>query len=249
MRALVSTTVVAAALGPTTAAAQLGNLLDKLKVPGLGQGTGAAAAGALTDSEVVSGLKEALAQGAERAVSELGRGDGFLGNPSVRIPIPESLRPVEKALRTFGQGRYADELVTTMNRAAEGAVPQAGPILGDAIREMTVEDAQRILSGPDDAATQYFRKVGDKRLTAALRPLVEQATSRAGVTAAYKGAIGKAGPAAGLLAQQAPDLDGYVTDKALDGLFAMIAAEEKRIRSNPLARGTDLLKKVFGAAR
>ncbi len=212
-----------------------------------GDAASGAASAALSNDEVVAGLKEALARGAERAVASLGQSDGFLGNAAVRIPLPESLRGVASVLETFGQQRYAEDFVRTMNRAAESAVPEAGPILGDAIRQMSVDDARTILDGPDDAATRYFRRVGEERLTARVRPIVTEATSRAGVTASYKQMVDRAGPAAGLVGGESLDLDGYVTGKALDGLFAVIAAEEKRIREDPAARGTDLLRKVFGA--
>ena len=222
----------------------------KLLEKAVGSESGASAAGAasaaLSNDDVIAGLKEALAKGAESAVNALGRTDGFLGNDAVRIPLPENLQTVGKMLNAVGQGRYADEFVQTMNRAAESAVPEASAILGDAIREMSVEDARKILNGPDDAATQYFRRVGEDRLTTRLRPIVSDATSRTGVTASYKQLVDKAGSAASLVNTDSLDLDGYVTGEALDGLFLFIAAEEKRIRENPAARTTDLLKKVFG---
>ena len=169
-----------------------------------------------------------------------------LGNEAVRIPLPENLQTVGKMLNAVGQRRYADEFVRTMNRAAESAVPEASAILGDAIRQMSVEDARKILDGPDDAATQYFRRVGEERLTERLRPIVSDATSRTGVTASYKQLVDQAGSAAALVNTDSLDLDGYVTGEALDGLFLFIAAEEKRIRENPAARSTELLQKVFG---
>ena len=134
-----------------------------------------------------------------------------------------------------------------MNHAAEQAVPQAAAIFCEAIENMSVEDAQGILTGPDDAATQYFRTHTEAALTAKMRPIVEDATARSGVTSAYKNMTARAGGMTSLLSGDAADLDGYVTDQTLDGLFLMIAAEEKKIRENPLARSTDLLKKVFGA--
>ena len=228
-------------------AADWKSLLDKaMQTPAAG---GAGASAALAGDEIVAGLKEALARGAERAVEQLGRPDGFLGNGAVKIPLPESLQPVDSVLRTLGQGRYADEFVTTMNRAAERAVPESGPILGDAIRNMTVEEARTILDGPDDAATAYFRRVSEDKLTAALRPVVSDATAQAGVTGAYKQLVQQAGPAASLAGAELGDVDGYVTRETLDGLFTVIAAEEKRIRENPAARSSELLQRVFGAAR
>lgn len=213
---------------------------------GLGAAAGSAA---LSNDDIIGGLKEALANGAQSAVNALGRSGGYLNNSAVKIPLPQKLQSVGKVLAAVGQGRHADEFVQTMNSAAESAVPEAGAILADAIREMSVADARAILDGPQDAATQYFRRVGEQRLTGKLRPIVSDATSRAGVTSSYKNLIGQAGSAAALIDSEAMDLDGYVTTKALDGLFLMIAAEEKRIRENPVARTSELLKKVFGAAR
>lgn len=214
----------------------------------LGGGTDAGPA-ALTNQEVVAGLKEALEQGARRAVDELGQTNGFLSDARVRIPIPPALERVESALRTLKQDRYADEFIVTMNRAAEAAVPEAGAVLGDAIRRMTLDDARQILNGPDNAATLYFRRVGEERLTTRMRPIVSEATSKTGVTSSYKTFVDKAGFAARLAGADSVDIDSYVTERALDGLFLLIAEEEKRIRENPLARSTDILKKVFGSRR
>ncbi len=205
------------------------------------------AAAALSADEMVGGLKEALAKGTEKAVANLSKTDGFLKNLDVKIPLPESLAEVEKGLRLVGQQKYADEFVATMNHAAETAVAEAGPIFGDAIRQMTVADGQQILSGADDAATKYFQKAGEERIKEKMLPLVKAATAKTGVTAAYKNLIGKAGFVAVLSNKKDLDVDGYVTQKASDGLFKTIAAEEKEIRKNPMARTTDLLKKVFGS--
>lgn len=207
----------------------------------------APAAAPLTTDEVVRGLKEALAKGAQGAVSKLGKEGGFMNNAAVKIPMPESLAKIDKTLRQFGQGKYADQFVATMNQAAEKAVPEAAGILADTIRDMTLEDAQGILKGPDDAATQYFRKKSEAKLMERFKPIVTTATDQAGVTAAYKKMVKKAGPLVGLLGAGSEDLDTYVTQKSLDGLFKMVAEEEKAIRANPVARTTDLLKKVFGS--
>lgn len=207
-----------------------------------------AAPQALTDEEVVGGLREALAQGIREAVAQLGRQGGYLNDPKVRIPMPEGLKTVEKALYALRQERYADEFVATLNRAAEKAVPEATAIFADSLAQLTLADARGILKGPDDAATQYFRKSAESRLRERLLPIVRAATGEAGVTSAYKKLMDKAGPYARLLGQEASDLDGYVTAKALDGLFLIIAEEERRIRQDPLARSTALLKKVFGAS-
>lgn len=205
-----------------------------------------AASNLLGESDVVAGLKEALANGVETAVKTLGKQGGFMGNSLVQIPLPSSLQLVEKTARSLGQGHYADNFIGTMNHAAEEAVPEAAELLGEAIRVMSVEDATKILNGPDDAATQYFRRVSGEQLAQRFKPIVEKATNEAGVTAAYKGLTANAGSMlGGFLNQDSLDVDTYVTDQALDGLFKYIAIEEKRIRENPLARSTDLLKKVF----
>ena len=202
---------------------------------------------AISNSEVVSGLKEALAMGVESSIKTLGKPGGFLGNNLVQIAVPDSLKTVATTARTLGQGHYVDSFETTMNNAAEKAVPEAAEILADAIRQMSVDDAMNILNGPDDAATQYFRKVSEASLVERLKPIVSRATDQAGVTAAYKSLTNQAGPLLGSLVEgSALDLDQYVTNKSLDGLFKYIALEEKNIRENPTARTTDLLKKVFG---
>jgi len=217
----------------------------------------APSAAPLSADQAVQGLKEALSKGVQSAVSRLGQEGGFLTNLNVRIPLPEKLQKTEAALRLAGQGKLADDFVATMNRAAEKAVPAAASVFGDALKQMTIADAKAILSGSDDAATQYFRKNTQTNLFGRFQPIVASATEKVGVTASYKKMVGKVGAAqslGGLLGVKTPalpdqaDLDSYVTNKALDGLFKMVAEEEKRIRENPLARTTDLLRKVFGAA-
>jgi hypothetical protein len=215
------------------------------------------AAAALSQDQIVGGLKEALGQGIQHAVGSLGKEDGFLKDLSVKIPMPESLQKVEKTLRTLRQDKLADEFVTTMNRAAEQAVPQAAAVLGDSVKQMTISDARSILTGTNNAATQYFRRTSETNLHARFLPIVKAATEKAGVTATYKrmtdqaaGALGGLGGLGGsFFGKEAPDLDSYVTRKALDGLFLKIAEQEKQIRENPVARTTDLLQKVFGAVQ
>jgi hypothetical protein len=202
---------------------------------------------ALTQDQMVGGLKEALAKGVEKSVASLGKEDGFLKDLGVKIPMPESLQRVEKTLRTLRQDKLADDFVTTLNRAAEKATPEAAAVLGDSIKQMTVADAKDILTGTNNAATQYFRRTSETNLFARFHPIVKKATAETGVTRAYKNMTSKAGFAGSLLGQDATDLDSYVTRKTLDGLFVKIAEEEKRIRQNPAARTTDLLQKVFGA--
>lgn len=199
----------------------------------------------LTQAEMVSGLKEALSKGVKNAIGQLGKDGGFLNDAGVRIPMPDSLARVEKLLRTLHQDKYADQFVASMNHAAEKAVPEAAGIFAEAIKGMTLEDAEAILNGPDDAATQYFRNKSAAKLAERFRPIVAAATDQVGVTASYKKMMGRAGAMAQYLGG-ADDLDGYVTGKALDGLFSKLALEEKAIRTNPAARTTELLKKVFG---
>ena len=203
----------------------------------------------LTTEEMGSGLKEALSIGVKKAIDMLGRDGGFLNDGQVRIPLPRSLQQVENGLRAVGQEQLADEFIATLNHAAEQAVPETAAIFGDAIKEMTLDDAREILTGPDDAATQYFRTNSNDRLQTAILPIVRQATDNTGVTASYKqliNAIGGKGFLGQLMQSDSLDLDQYVTGKTLDGLFLKLAQEEKQIRDNPLARTTDLLQKVFG---
>lgn len=200
----------------------------------------------LSNSEIVAGLKEALNNATEIAVTELGKVGGFLDNPQVRIPLPDQLQWAEKSLRTVGQEELADEFISTMNQAAEQAVPVALEQFQSAISAMSVEDARGILNGPDDAATQYFRKHSQAGLREQFLPIVKETTGSAGVTSAYKNMTKQAGALGGLLNTKSLDVDEYVTDKALDGLFTMVAQEEARIRADPVARSTELLKKVFG---
>ncbi|MGA7802954.1 MAG: DUF4197 domain-containing protein [Gammaproteobacteria bacterium] len=207
--------------------------------------TAASRAGSLSESEMAGGLKEALQKGIQHAVSQLGRAGGFLDDASVRIPMPKQLQWVERSLRAVGQERRADEFVTSMNRAAEQAVPQAARVFSDAAKAMTLKDARAIVSGPQDAATAYFRSHTEGQLTDRMLPIVRQATARVAVTANYKRLMAAAGPMAGYLGTDAVDLDSYVTRRTLDGLFLKIAEEERQIRENPAARTTALLKKVF----
>ena len=204
----------------------------------------------VTNNDIASGLKEALTKGVGSAVKLLGRDNGFLANPRVKIPLPKSLQKLEKSLRFAGQGKAVDEFVGSMNHAAEKAVPVAIDVFVDAIKKMTFEDARSILfSGRDDSATMFFRKTSEEKLREKFRPIVEEFTAKTGVTSSYKAMVGKAGFAAQLLGKDATDIDGYVTQKALDGLFLIVADEEKKIRKDPLGRTTNLLRKVFGILR
>jgi hypothetical protein len=200
----------------------------------------------LSNKDAGGGLKEALVQGAGKAVAALGRPDGFLGNPQVKIPLPDSLKQVEGMMRTFGMGKQADELVTAMNRAAEAAVPEAKALLVNSVRQMSVQDAKGILSGGDDAATQYFRRTTSGPLTDKFRPIVRKAMQRVKLAEKYEQFAGKAAQF-GLIKAEDAQLDNYVTQKALDGLYLMIAEEEKAIRKDPVSAAGSLARKVFGA--
>lgn len=237
-----------ALLLPLNSQAGFGDLLKESADQFLGGGKSELAASALSDSEIGAGLKEALSVGAERAIDYLGKPGGFLNDPKVRIPLPGSLDTIASGLRNLGQGALVDEFEHTVNRAAEAAVPKTLDIVKKTVQEMTLDDAQRILNGGDDAATRFLREKAGPSLREAIRPIVSQATEQAGATASYKKMISNAGGGllGGLLGSDALDLDSYVTDKALDGLFYQLALEEKKIRQNPLARSTELLQQVFG---
>ncbi len=230
------------AFGITTANADWDDLLDYFSEDTeVVQG----ASSALSNSEVVDGLKEALSMGTTSAIANLGKEDGFFANSAVKIPMPDSLKSIEDGLRKIGQDKYADEFVLTMNRAAEQAVPEAAELFGSAIRSMSVEDAKGILNGPDNAATDYFRRTSGEKLVTRFLPIVEQATDQVGLTSNYKAMIDKLGFMSKFVDTENLDVDRYVTNKAIDGLFLMVANEEKLIRENPAARTTALLKKVF----
>lgn len=201
----------------------------------------------VTEAELAEAARQALEVGVRRAIDLLGRYGGYLNDPQVRIPMPSALQSVDKALRAMGQQKYADEFIATMNHAAEEAVPEATTIFIDAIKGMEVEDAGKILQGPDNAATSYFKEHTTPALQKAILPIVQQATDAVGVTAAYKRLVGKAGFMGGLVGMDSLDIDRYVTDEAIDGLFVKLAQEEKLIRQDPAARSTELLKKVFGS--
>lgn len=204
----------------------------------------------LSDLDISRGLKEALSVGIKNAVNELGRENGFLENPDVKIPLPQGLRRTESTLRFLGQGRKVDEFVAAMNHAAEKAVPVAVDIFVDSAKQMTFSDARNILfSGEDDAATRFFRRTSEDRLREKFRPIVEEFTEQVGVTQKYKDMIGRYGFVGRVIGQDATDLDGYVTEKAMDGLFLLIAEEEKKIRRDPVGRTTAILRTVFGVLR
>ena len=231
---------VAAVLFVLTAPA--GAQWDKL-LKGLGGGEGTAGAG-LSEAKISAGLKEALQVATEKTVSLTGKTDGYFSNQAIKILMPEKLRTFESGLRTVGYGAQIDELVLGMNRAAERAAPQAKQIFFDAIGEMSFDDARKILNGGDTAATQYFRAKTTPQLTSAFRPAVEQSMNQVGVSRQYKDLVGRF-DSIPFAKSQTFDLDGYVVDKGLGGLFTVLGEQEKQIRTNPTARATDLLKEVF----
>jgi hypothetical protein len=199
----------------------------------------------LSDAKIGEGLKEALKVGTENTVSFTGKADGFFLNQAIKILMPEKLRTLEKGLRTVGYGPQVNEFVLSMNRSAEKAAPFAKQIFWDAIGEMTFEDVRKIFSGHETAATDYFKGKTSDKLTAVFKPIVDKAMNEVGVTRQYKDLVGRY-EAIPFVKKETFDIDQYVVTKALSGLFHVLGEEEKKIRTNPTARTTDLLKEVFG---
>ena len=202
----------------------------------------------LTKADATKGLKTALEKGALAAVGILGVQDGFMGNEKVRIPLPGYLEDAAKLLRTFGQGARVDELVLSMNRGAEAAVPMAKDLLLKAVQGMSVNDAKGILGGGDTAVTQFFAEKTRNPLGVKFLPIVTKATEKVGLAEKYNQLAGKVSEI-GLMKKEDANIQQYVTGKALDGLFFMISEEEKKIRQNPVAYGSSILTKVFGALK
>lgn len=200
----------------------------------------------LSNRDAVAGLKEALVKGAGNAVDKLGRADGFLANAQVKIPLPDSLQKVDGLLRNFGMGNYADDLVVTMNRAAEAAVPEAKTLLVSTIKNMSVQDAKGILTGGNTAATEYFRNKTSQPLAEKFLPIVKKATARVKLAQKYDQFAGKAAKF-GLVDEKQANLENYVTQKTLDGMFLMMAEEEKNIRADPMGQASKILSRVFSA--
>ena len=200
----------------------------------------------ITNREAINALKGALDRGARAAVAQLGREDGFLGDARVKIPLPESLRRAEKNMRRFGMGKYADELIVTLNRAAEAAVPEAKQLFIDALRQMSVQDVKGILTGAETAGTEYFRRATADALAKRFLPIVQRATARVGLAQKYNQYAAR-GVRVGLVDAEDANLDDYVTRKALDGLFFVVAEEERKIRKDPVGTASSLIRKVFGA--
>lgn len=200
----------------------------------------------LSNAEMSSGLKAALNQGVDKAVNSLGAANGFLGNSEVKIPLPDSLKKIEKGMKFIGMGKQSDELILKMNRAAEAAVPEAKTLLVGSIKQMSLADAKAILTGPEDAATQYFKKTTSAQMREKFLPIVTKATEKVQLAQTYN-KYAEMGSKFGVVDKGDANIEQYVTNKALDGLYLMIAKEEAAIRKDPLGQASSLLKKVFGA--
>lgn len=251
MRALILTGTLVAALAAMPASAQFSNLLDKAKkaIDGTSgsssSGSSGSAISALTNGDISAGLKEALRIGTEQVVATLGQSGGFNNDPKIHIPLPDSLNTVQSALQAVGMGQLGEDLELKLNRAAEAATPKAKTLFVDAISEMSLEDAQRILDGPKDSATRYFESKMTAPLKTEMRPIVTSTLSDVGAVQAYDNMMGQYGQLP-FVPDVKADLTDYALEKALSGLFHYIAVEEAAIRDNPAKRTTELLQKVFG---
>jgi hypothetical protein len=221
--------------------ADLKGILDTVKQAASGESS-------LTNDEIIQGLKEALKVGTQNAVSTVSKADGYYKNPDIKIPLPEEIESAGKYLRLAGYESKVDEFEQSMNRAAEQAAPEAKKIFWKAVRKMKIGDAQKILDGPDTAATGYFKDNTYADLQNIFKPIVKETMGQVGVTRQFQDINNKLSSIP-LADKASVDLDQYVTDKSLDGLFFMLAAEEKKIRQDPAARVSDILKKVFGNQR
>ncbi len=248
MKHILSTTLLALFVTHANAL-DLGALKDTIKSSSSASTVNTSSAGgvdSLSNSEASGGLKEALTQGVSKAVSTLGAADGFFGNKEVKIPLPKSLKKIEKGMKLMGMGKQSDELVLKMNRAAEAAVPEAKALLVGSIRQMTLADAKAILTGPQDAATQYFKKTTSKQMGEKFLPIVTKATENVKLADSYN-KYAEMGSKFGVVKKEDANINQYVTQKALDGLYLMVAKEEAAIRKDPLGQASNLLKKVFGS--
>lgn len=229
--------ILAMLLNPVVGLAQWGDLIKK--------GLGVGGKSGLSEAKIGNGLKEALKVATQNTVNLTGQKDGYFANQAIKILMPKKLGRLEKPLRMVGYGPQVDEFVLSMNRAAERAAPSAKKIFGDAVAQMTFDDAKKVLNGGDTAATDYFKGKTTDKLTAAFRPVVEKSMNEVGVTRKYKEMVGRY-EVIPFSKDIAFDPDQYVVEKAMDGLFYVLGQEEKKIRSNPAARVNDLLKEVFG---
>jgi len=212
---------------------------DTLKLPA---GTG------ITDAEAAQGIREALKQGVDKGISFLNKTDGFFGNEAYKLFLPPDAKKIESALRTIGLGNMVDKAILQINRGAEDAVGYAKPIFVDAIKEMTISDAINIVRGPSDAATNYFRQKTTEKLIVAFTPVVKNSLDKVSATKYYADVVNSYNSLPTTFNKINPDLPSYVVGKAVDALFDRIAKEEANIRQNPVARTTEILKKVFGTA-
>ena len=208
-------------------------------------GVHAASLAELSNTDAVAGLKEALTKGTQAAVQQLGRENGFFGDDRIKIPLPETMQKAADMMRRFGMGKQTDELVLRMNRAAEAAMPEARTLLVNAVKQMSVQDAKGILTGGNDAATQYFKRTTTEQLSQKFLPIVKKATEKVKLADRYN-TFAEAGSKFGLVKQQDANLEKYITRKALDGLYLVIAEEEKKIRADPVGTASNIIKKVFG---
>jgi ribosomal protein L22 len=216
------------------------------QLPGLASSpTGRAAGEGLDDSTIASGLKDALSIGTKKAVSLISKLNGYFGNEAIKILLPDKIQQAAELAGKLGYQKQVDDFILSMNRAAEKASPKAASYFADAIKGMSIEDARKILSGGDTAATEYFKSKTSSKLYDEFKPSVSKSMSQVGVARAYNAMMGKV-PSVPFAKPESVDLNHYVTTKALDGLFYMVGQEEKKIRTNPMAQTTDLLKKVFG---
>jgi hypothetical protein len=202
----------------------------------------------LTNQDAARGIKGALTSGASAAVAKLGVPGGFFDNPRVKIPLPPALDEIAKGMRFLGRGKDADDLVAAMNEAAEQAVPQAKELLVNSVKSMSIQDAKKILSGGDESVTQFFRDKTSAQLALKFLPIVKRSTDRVGLAQKYN-QFAAQGEKLGLVKGDAASIEQYVTRKALDGLYAMIGDEERTIRQNPMAAGSAIVSKVFGALK
>jgi hypothetical protein len=231
---------VAIMLGACTAAQINQTIGDVNKTLGSGE--------PLTTGEVAEGLKEALIKGISNGSDIVSQLDGYFKNPEIKIPFPPDVKKVEDKLRQIGLGNEVDKFVMTLNRGAEDAAKEAKPIFITAIRSMTIQDAWSILKGENDAATQYLKRTTSAQLKEKFKPVIQNSLNKVQATRYYSDIVTRYNQIP-FVQKVNPDLDDYATDKAIEGLFIMIAKEEKNIRENPIARTTELLKKVFGAQK
>lgn len=246
---LASTCIVTAALFVLLVQPVLANAdFFKKAADSLLTGKSNASASGLSNADIGLGLKDALRIGTENVVGKLGTENGFYKNPKIRIPLPDTLRKVDQALTLVGMGKMTDDLELRINRAAEAATPKAKKLFVNAIQRMTINDAQAILTGPKDSATQYLKKTMSPDLATEIQPLIRTALADSGAVKSYDAVIGQYNQLP-MVSGIKDNLNNYVVQKTMDGIFYYVAKEEAAIRTNPAKRTTDILKKVFAATR